>query len=240
MRYLIFGDIHGNLEAFNAVLRDAPLDTIDEFICLGDIIGYGANPDECIAKVRELGALAVAGNHDHAAIGCLDITFFRDYAREAILWTSRHLSVESRTYLAGLPFIEIADHFTCVHGSLEAPEVFNYIQSVADAEINFRMLDNDICFCSHSHVPMAFFNTVPMTYTLDEEFELDQPVKTIVNVGSVGQPRDENPLACYCIYDSGPRTIEIRRVEYDVEIAAQKILDAGLPPALALRLSLGR
>lgn len=240
MRYLLFGDIHGNLEAFEAVLADAPMDTIDECICLGDIVGYGANPEECIAKVRELGTLAVAGNHDHASIGCLDITFFRDYAREAILWTSRHLSVESRAYLANLPFLECADHFTCVHGSLEAPEVFNYVQSISDAEINFRMLDNEICFCSHSHVPMAFFDSTPMTYTLDEEFELDPAVKTIVNVGSVGQPRDENPLACYCIYDDQTHVVEIHRVEYDIEIAAQKILEAGLPPALALRLSLGR
>lgn len=116
-----------------------------------------------------------------------------------------------------------------VHGSLQAPEMFNYIQTVRDAEYSFRMLDKATCFCGHSHVPLTFFDTDPMTYSLDSTIPLDPTGKTIVNVGSVGQPRDERPEASYAIYDTHAQSVEVRRVEYDIETAANKISDAGLP-----------
>ena len=241
MRYVIFGDIHGNLEALNAVLQDADQQgNIDHFLCLGDIVGYGANPEECLNLVRERNALCVAGNHDHAATGCLDISFFNQYAREAAIWTSKALSPESRAYLQSLSFVEHLADFVLVHGSLQSPEAFNYIATVRDAEYNFRMMDKKYCFCGHSHVPMSFFDTDPMTYSLDPIIHLEDEVKMIINVGSVGQPRDEHPEASYAIFDDEQKVVEIRRIKYDIETAAKKITDAGLPQPLALRLWLGK
>lgn len=240
MRYAIFGDIHGNLEALEAVIQDFEQFQIDECLCTGDIVGYGANPEECVRLVQELGALSVAGNHDHASIGRLDRSFFNQHARHAAEWTESNLSAASREYLLGLSFMEHAPGFVLVHGSLQAPELFNYIQTVRDAEYSFRMLDKPACFCGHSHVPLTFFDTDPMTYSLDPEVPIESESKTIVNVGSVGQPRDERPEACYGLYDTAAGTVELRRVAYDIEAAANKITEAGLPQALALRLWLGK
>ncbi len=241
MRYALISDIHGNLEALESVLADMErVGQIDECLCLGDIVGYGANPEECLTRIRELGCLCIAGNHDHAAVDRLDITFFNQYARVAAQWTGAALSEDSRLFLRGLSFIEHTPHFAIVHGSLQSPELFNYVQTVKDAEFNFRSMDKPLLFLGHSHQPLSFFNTDPMTYSLDSLIELDSQIKTIINIGSVGQPRDENPLASYAIYDEGRQLVEIRRVEYDVELAAGKIIEAGLPEALALRLSLGK
>lgn len=240
MRYAIFGDIHGNLEALQTVVEQLQKDQIDEYLCTGDIVGYGANPEECVELVRELGALCVAGNHDHAATGCLDVSFFNQHARQAAEWTAEHLSEISKEWIQSLSFIEHAPHFVLVHGSLQAPEMFNYIQTVRDAEYSFRMLDKAVCFCGHSHVPLTFFDTDPMTYSLDSTIPVDPAGKTIINVGSVGQPRDERPEASYAVYDTHAQSVEVHRVEYDIETAANKISDASLPQALALRLWLGK
>jgi diadenosine tetraphosphatase ApaH/serine/threonine PP2A family protein phosphatase len=236
----LFGDIHGNLEALQIAVAEMQKAGVDEYLCLGDIVGYGADPEPCVQIVRELGALTIAGNHDHAVIGCLDITFFNQYAREAALWTRSHLSEESQRWLRGLSFVEHCEQFTLVHGSLQAPEIFNYVQHLKDAEYNFRILDRPLLFLGHSHQPLAFFNTTPMTYTLEPTIHVEKEVKSIVNVGSIGQPRDEDPRAAFALYDDATGQIEIRRVEYDVDRAAGKILEAGLPQALALRLTLGK
>lgn len=240
MRYAIFGDIHGNLEALDAALDVMAHQRIDEFLCLGDIVGYGANPEECVNRIREVGALTICGNHDHAVIGMLDIAYFNQYARQAALWTGEHLSQESKDWLARLPFVEHAEHFSLVHGSLQAPELFNYVQTVKDAEMNFNLMDAPLLFLGHSHQPLAFFNTEPMTYTLDPEFDVPDDAKCIVNVGSVGQPRDEDPRGCFAIYDDEAHIVTLKRFEYDVDKAAKKIMEAGLPQALAMRLSLGK
>lgn len=240
MRYAIFGDIHGNLEAMTAVREAMAGLAVDEYLCLGDVVGYGANPEECLRLVRELGALTIAGNHDHAAIGMLDITYFNQYAHDAALWTRGQLSEDSRAWLAERPFVAHLEGFSIVHGSLQAPELFNYVQTIKDAEFNFRLMDKPLLFLGHSHQPLAFFDTDPMTYTLEPQIPIDSAVKTIVNVGSIGQPRDEDPRAAFCVYDEEKGEATIHRVEYDIKAAADKIVAAGLPQALALRLSLGK
>lgn len=240
MRFALFSDIHGNLEAFESVLKDIDTIGVDEYLCLGDIVGYGANPEDCVQMVKDSGALTVVGNHDHAAIGRLDISLFNQYARDAVVWTSNHLSESSAEYLSKLSFVEHLTDFVMVHGSLQAPEAFNYVQTVREAQYTFRLMDKNICFCAHSHVPLAFFDTDPMTYSLDEMIYLESDVKTIVNIGSVGQPRDERPEASYAIFDSDKNEIEIRRVEYDIGRAADKIKEAGLPEALSRRLWMGK
>lgn len=240
MRYGIFGDIHGNYDAFEAVLGVMEDEKVDEVLCLGDIVGYGAQPRECVAKIRELGCMCLAGNHDHAAIGKLDIDFFNLYAREAAVWTRAALEPEDREFLAGLGFVEHLSDFAVVHGSLHGPEMFNYISTIFDADLSFEALDKSILFYGHTHIPLTFFNTKPMTYTMDAEIPVGDGTHTLVNIGSVGQPRDEDPRACFAIYDDAVGVVRIMRVEYDVEKAAQKIVDAGLPEALAVRLQMGK
>jgi diadenosine tetraphosphatase ApaH/serine/threonine PP2A family protein phosphatase len=240
VRFAIFADIHGNLEALEAVLAECVSCEVQSYLCLGDIVGYGANPEDCVRRIRDLGALAVCGNHDHAVIGAQNLNYFNSHARDAVLWTVKHLSNNSRNWLKTLSLVENFPEFSLVHGSLQSPEMFNYVQSIKDADYNFRQMDRSLLFLGHSHYPLAFFDTAPMTYTLDPVIPLDRSVKTVVNVGSVGQPRDEDPRACFVIYDSQSNLVEFRRVEYDIESAAKKILDNGLPQTLALRLSLGK
>jgi diadenosine tetraphosphatase ApaH/serine/threonine PP2A family protein phosphatase len=240
VKFAVFGDIHGNLEALDAVLAECESREIDHYLCLGDIVGYGANPDECVERVRALGAPAVCGNHDHAVIGAQNLNYFNSHAKEAVIWTTGQLSESSKKWLKSLPLVQHLPDFSLVHGSLHSPEIFNYVQTIKDADYNFRQMDRPLLFLGHSHYPLAFFDTSPMTYTLDPTIPLDLSVKTVINVGSVGQPRDENPRSCFAIYDTEAAKVELIRVEYDVDAAAEKITAAGLPPTLALRLSVGK
>jgi predicted phosphodiesterase len=240
MRYAFFGDIHGNWDAFQAVLHDMEDQRIDLHICLGDIVGYGAEPVKCLRQIKDMNCLTLAGNHDHAAIGKVDIEMFNMYAKQAALWTREQLSQEDREWLEGLGFVDHFPNFGTVHASLHGPEMFNYITTVFDAELSFQSLDKSMMFYGHTHIPVVFFDTAPIRYTMAEMVKVSPEVKTLVNVGSVGQPRDEDPRASYGIYDDEEQTITIRRIEYDVLAAGRKIIDAGLPEALAIRLELGK
>ena len=240
MRYAIFGDIHGNYDALEAALAAMEREKVDEMICLGDIVGYGAQPHQCVEKIRSLGCMCLAGNHDHAAIGKLDIDFFNLYAREAAVWTRAALPPEDREFLANLGFIEHLPNFAVVHGSLHGPEMFNYISTIFDADLSFDALDKQLLFYGHTHIPLTFFDTKPMTYTMDPELPVGDGTRVLVNVGSVGQPRDEDPRACFAVYDDAAGLVRLIRVEYDVHRAAQKIIEAGLPEPLAIRLEQGK
>ncbi len=240
MLYALISDIHGNLEALTTVMKKIEELSPDRLICLGDVVGYGANPEECAQIVRDQADICLMGNHEAAVIGNLDISYFTPYARDAALWTRDHVSEQTMHWAAELPLAGKIDGFTVVHGSLYQPEMFNYVQTIADAEYNFSAMETPLLFLGHSHQPLAFFNTEPMTYTLGPEIELDHSEKTIVNIGSVGQPRDENPNSAFALFDSEKNIVTIHRVAYDVETAAQKILASGLPEALAMRLAAGR
>ena len=240
MRYGIFGDIHGNYDALEAVLSFLDRQSIDVMLCTGDVVGYGAEPGRCIQTVRERCIVCLAGNHDHAACGKLDTEFFNIFARQVANWTRQHLSDEERGWLAGLPFVTHFEEFTLAHGSAHSPEVFNYITTIFDAELSFECLDKPVLFYGHTHIPLAFFDTVPMTYTMDQEIRINPDGKTLVNVGSVGQPRDEDPRASCAVYDSDKNIVHLHRLNYDVKTAGKKIIEAGLPEALAIRLELGK
>ncbi len=243
MRYAILSDIHGNFEALTTVLDNIAAANVDRIVCLGDVVGYGADPVLCLEKIRELGCACIAGNHDWAAIDRISIDFFNAYAKAAALWTREQLSDEHKEWLADLPLTLTTDHFCVSHGTFHQPEGFNYIQTVFDAQLSFEELrshNNHLGFLGHSHVPVGFFDTDPITYTLDPEIPTAEENAVIVNVGSVGQPRDENPHASYCLYDSETRTATITRLAYDIDVAAEKIKAAGLDPILAQRLYLGK
>ncbi len=243
MRYAIISDIHGNLEALTAVLADIESNRIDRIVCLGDIVGYGADPIACLEKIRDLDCDCIAGNHDWAAIERISIDFFNAYAKAAALWTREQLSQEHKDWLANLPLTLKFDDYCISHGTFHQPEGFNYIQTVFDAQLSFEELrtrNAHLGFLGHSHVPVGFFDTDPITYTLDQEIPTSEETAIIINVGSVGQPRDENPMASYCILDTEEDKARIVRLDYDLDTAAEKIKGAGLDPILAQRLYLGK
>jgi len=243
LRHAFLGDIHGNLEGLRAVLSDIGTQAIDTVLCLGDIVGYGANPAECVEAIRSAGYDTVAGNHDIAAAGQLSLAQFNEYARAAIIWTREHLSQDDKDWLANLSLVKHLQGFSIVHSSLDHPEEFNYVDSVLEAAACFARMQNPICVVGHSHIPLVFIEDDPKSlprYTL----ELAQPIpvegRMIVNPGSAGQPRDEDPRASYCIYDTENEQITFRRVSYDIAAAASKMRAAGLPELLAFRLEIGR
>jgi len=240
LRYAILSDIHANLPALEAVLEEIRGIGVDEYLCLGDIVGYGAQPRECLELVQTLAEKTVAGNHDFAALGKIDIDNFNEHAKEATLWTRRTLKGEDLDYLGSLPLVHHCDGFSIVHGTLYSPELFDYIQTSYDAFLSIGQLPGEVCFLGHSHIPVTFIQKRFITYSFEPEITVEPGVKLLVNVGSVGQPRDNNPHASYAIFDTGVRKVTLRRVAYDVEAAAASIREAGLPEVLGERLKIGR
>jgi diadenosine tetraphosphatase ApaH/serine/threonine PP2A family protein phosphatase len=239
VRYGILGDIHSNLAALDAVLGALEALRVDRYLCLGDIVGYGADARECVDRVRQLGPAIVAGNHDWAVGERLPLDFFNAHARAAITWTRRVLPRESVAWLATLDLLHVEGDVTLAHSTVHDPDVFDYLQTPYDAYLSFRAMATRDGFVGHSHIPVTFFDGTPITYAVGSEIEFGER-RTISNVGSVGQPRDEDPRASYGVFDTASRVLEIRRVEYDVEATVARIRAAGLPPILAERLRLGR
>ena len=240
MKYGILGDIHANLEALEAVLEEMGKQGVKRYISVGDLVGYGANPVECIKKVRSLDTLVVAGNHDFAAVDKLNIDFFNTYARESAIWTRNTLSNADKEYIKSLKLIEHTDNFTVVHSTLYSPELFEYIQTSYDAHLSFEQQTTPLTFLGHSHVPVNFFKRRNVSFNMETEVKVDESMKIMINVGSIGQPRDRNPKASYVIFDMLENVIELRRLPYDVAKTQKKIRAAGLPESLAQRLELGR
>jgi predicted phosphodiesterase len=241
MRWGIFSDIHSNLEAFRAVLAALAKEQIDKYLFLGDIVGYGADPSECIAEIKKLSPEIIAGNHDWASVGLFDIAYFNPQAKAAVLWTSQNISDEDKQFLRNLRLIYQEDELTLVHGSLCNPEQFKYIVDIYSAKENFPQLHTKICFIGHTHAPVIFAQEGERyTTTVQSKIRLEDYQNYIVNVGSVGQPRDGNPQAAYVVYDSEKKLVQIKRVFYDIIRAQQRIIKAGLPRILAERLAVGR
>lgn len=247
MRIVIVADMHSNLEAFEAVLAHAAAPagggSIDRLWCLGDVVGYAADPGACVALLRRYPHAAVAGNHDLAAIGRLGTDDFNPMAARAAAWTGEHLSAEEHRYLSSLPFVVVEDDFTLVHGSLRSPE-WEYLLSVEAAEEHLRLQETPYGLVGHSHVPFVAVEregSPPDMIPLEDGdvVELGDS-RLVVNPGGVGQPRDGDPRASYAMYDGEARTITLHRVEYDLETAQRKIREAGLPSYLAERLIHGR
>lgn len=241
MRYGIFSDVHSNLEAFESVIGALRREKIDTYICAGDIIGYGADPSHCIELTREFTSNVICGNHDWASVGLFDNSYFNPHAKEAVCWTAENLNEAEKDYLTDLRVIHEERDFIVAHGSLDEPERFHYVLDLHSALRNFLILEKRICFIGHSHSPVIFSKSGDdVRYIKSFKVRLDKEASYIVNVGSVGQPRDNDPRACYSVYDADHNTIEIKRVSYDIKKAQDKILKAGLPAVLAHRLGMGR
>lgn len=242
MRYGIFSDVHSNLEALEAVLEAYKKESIDQFLCAGDIVGYGANPGECMARVKSVAKLTVAGNHDWASVDLFPTTYFNPLAAQAVTWTKQHLDTGDAEYLKSLQLVFENEHLTLVHGTLHNPEEFNYMLEGFAATQTFKILKTGICFLGHSHLPGFFIRDKDknITYSEEETMPIEKDKQYIVNVGSTGQPRDGNPDAACCIYDTVKRTAQIKRIKYGTETARNKIINAGLPRPLGDRLLSGR
>jgi predicted phosphodiesterase len=242
MKYAILSDVHGNLEAFQAVLKDLSQEKVDQVFFLGDIVGYGADPDKCIDNLQELTSCVVAGNHDWAAVGLTDSSHFNHAAKTAVEWTARKISADHQEFLKKLPLLQNHPDLTLVHAAPNQPEAWDYVHSHHEASLSFQHFDQQICFIGHSHTPVAFEqNEEGTTYLLpDTTFTLRDSYRYIINTGSVGQPRDGDPRSAYGIYNQDDSLFTLKRIPYNIKRAQKKILEAGLPQSLALRLAAGR
>ncbi len=268
-KYAVLSDIHANTEALGVVLEKCKEHKVDKYICLGDIVGYNAEPRECLKTVQQLHPIAVVkGNHDdYASNTSEEMDGFNPHAKKAVLWTKAQLSEKEQKWLADLPYRSTVQgtNITIVHATLDSPDNWGYIFDAHHAADNFTYQFTQLCFCGHSHVPIAFCKKpistmsekpieeiVDWAYRADEGMfpkninesdELVVPIHTgfkyLFNVGSVGQPRNRDPRASFAIYDSEEKTVTRIRIPYDIVSAQRKIIMAGLPERLALRLETG-
>lgn len=242
MKYGIFADVHSNLEALEVVLEALKSEGIQRYLCVGDIVGYGANPTECIDRIKELDSIVVCGNHDWASVGLLDASYFNPVASQAVLWTEKHLSAGSKKFLRVLKLIYHGETFTLVHGTLNNAGEFHYIYDAYTARNTLKLTPTNICFVGHSHIPLVIFKKQDneIGYLLKPKIEISPDIVYVINVGSVGQPRDGDARASFCTYDSDKQIVEMKRISYDFKKAQSKIIKTGLPEGLAWRLAEGR
>jgi len=243
MRCAIIGDIHANLAAFTAVLDDIKhRGDVEKLWCVGDVVGYGPDPHQCIELLRQTNHVCVAGNHDWAAIGKIDTAEFNPDAAAACHWTGQQLSSSDVEYLENLPTVIQEDDFTLVHGSPREP-IWEYLISISTARENFACFKSQFCLVGHSHLPLVFSYSQTGTCSASQflpnvGLALGKN-RLIINPGGVGQPRDGNPQASYAIYDSESRQIRLYRVLYDIHSTQDKMVAHGLPMPLVARLSYG-
>jgi predicted phosphodiesterase len=241
MKYAVISDIHGNREALEAVLKEIRRRKLERCLCLGDLVGYNADPGWCLEKVRALKIPTVRGNHDAAAAVPRELENFTELARQAMEWTIPRLETEAIAFLGSLTLVRAEEGITIFHSSLEAPAGWRYIFTPDEARPSLRMLETPIGFFGHSHRPGFFrLRGRKVSFLPGGKARLESGDRLLVNPGSVGQPRDRDPRAAFAVYDRDRGSVEIVRVEYPVGKAQNKIREAGLPPRLADRLALGR
>ena len=240
MRFAIFSDIHANLEALEAVLKDARERKCTHFVCLGDVVGYNASPRECVKRIRELDCPVVKGNHDEQASLPAPSSDFNELAERAIKWTRDNLTDDDKKWLRDLPLQRRVHDFTIVHATLDTPGQWSYVFNNLDAAASFTYQRTNVCFFGHTHVPMVFIRDQGVRRERIEHIRIEPARKYFINAGSVGQPRDGNWRAAYCIYDVENNLVELLRVKYDLATVQRKISEAGLPRLLAERLAIGR
>ncbi|HYQ88777.1 MAG TPA: metallophosphoesterase family protein [Candidatus Binatia bacterium] len=240
MKTALLSDVHANLEALQAVLKVVDERGADRILCLGDVVGYGASPNECLNLIRERSHMVLLGNHDSAASGGGEAARFNPNAKAAALWTARVLTPQNRDFLRGLSLSRPIAPYLYVHASPAAPRDWEYIFDRFDAEPQFQFFTEHACFIGHTHQPAIFERSSSGCVSLPPtQLRFDPVHRYIVNVGSVGQPRDRDPRACFVVLNEPDGKIEFVRVPYDIEAAQEKIRAVNLPPVLAARLTTG-
>ncbi len=240
MRIALFGDIHSNLEALQSVLADARIQGCTHHICLGDLVGYSADPVACIDTVRQLDCPVIKGNHDEQAAMSGALTGFTELAATAMRWTREQLGEADKAWLRALRLQRVIRDFTVVHATLDTPHKWGYIVTPGDAAASFTYQHTPVCFFGHTHEPLLFQTGFVVKKSTFDKVQLKPGVQYLINAGSVGQPRDGDWRASYVIYQPDTLDVELRRIPYDIELAQRKILEAGLPAELAERLALGK
>jgi diadenosine tetraphosphatase ApaH/serine/threonine PP2A family protein phosphatase len=242
MRYIIFSDLHSNLEALIQFEKEISSIPHDRLVCLGDIVGYGADPNLCVDWVRNNVDFTLAGNHDLAVVEKTDIAYFNEYAVEACKWTKKILTAENRTFLESLPMDREENGVYWVHASPYQPARWHYIVSKKGAEKHFWSFDLPVCFVGHSHKPIILEQKPEgeINDYIADIWDIEPENRYIFNDGSLGQPRDGNTKPMYILYDSDERTVEFKRFDYDFTQTQNKIIENGLPTYLADRLSQGK
>jgi len=240
MKYAVIADIHGNLEAFQVVLEDARAQKCTHYCCVGDVVGYNANPKECLDIVRQMGMPCVRGNHDEYCSSEEELDGFNPAAADAVLWTRRQITPEDKQWLRDLKLIRVVASFSLVHATLDQPHRWAYVFDKLMAAASFTYQNTSVCFFGHTHVPTAFVRDAVVRGGTYSKFRVEPGRKYFVNVSSVGQPRDGNPKCGYVVYDLDEGSIELRRLDYDIPAAQAKIRAAGLPARLADRLAHGK
>jgi diadenosine tetraphosphatase ApaH/serine/threonine PP2A family protein phosphatase len=238
MRLAVLSDIHANLEALEAVRRAGEERGVERWVCLGDVVGYGADPRACLERARQWTAFCLLGNHDQAVAGPGDLEYFNPWARRAAEWTAAQLGPAERRYLAGLPLSAAEGEAFFVHAHPADPGGWGYVLDAREARAALRATAARLCFVGHSHQPLVCAAGAGLL-DIAQPLTLRAGERYLVNVGSVGQPRDGNWRACFLVWDQERGTLEFVRSDYDLHRAQAKILAAGLPPFLAQRLAQG-
>jgi predicted phosphodiesterase len=244
MRFAFISDIHGNLEALEAVFDDITQQTVDEIVCLGDIVGYGANPNECAELVREKCTAILLGNHDAAAVNLLGTHHFNSHAKIAIEWTASNLKNDIRSFLLSLPLTAARETLTLVHSTPYEPNMWYYITSLEEAAFNFQYFDTAACLVGHTHIPIIIVMDKQKEVYVHQNLHINlkemNDARLLINVGSVGQPRDRNPDSCYAILDTSSGDFSYRRIPYNIEKTQSKMRKIKMPDFLISRLVDGR
>ncbi|MFZ1221509.1 MAG: metallophosphoesterase family protein [Chthoniobacterales bacterium] len=240
--WAVFSDIHSNLEAFQAVLADLARVRFTRMMCLGDVVGYAASPRDCLDLLRTLETQVLLGNHDFAVTNDRILGDMSGPAVAGIRFAREQLSTGRRDFLAGLPMVASAGDLQFVHSSLDHPEAWTYLRRESEIRAHFAVQTHPVCFCGHTHIPGVFWWKDGEVESLGASGRIGLPDhgRILINAGSVGQPRDRNPDACYVLYEAATRTFEFRRVSYDIAAAQSRIYDAGLPRITGERLASGR
>jgi len=242
MRYGFFSDVHANLEALKVAEADFKKEKLDKIFFLGDAVGYGPNPNECTSIIEELAEVKLMGNHDYAALGLVETNLFNPYAQKAMEWTKEVLNEKSIRVLSSFSMDHRVDRFYLVHSTPKNPQEWNYIFDLDDAEENFNFFNKQICLIGHSHYPAIIKKYKDKHCFLHDEFwvQIEDGFRYIVNIGSVGQPRDGSNKACYLIYDDRQERVALKRLTYDYKKTQAKMKKRELPSFLIDRLAVGR
>jgi diadenosine tetraphosphatase ApaH/serine/threonine PP2A family protein phosphatase len=241
MKVVLLSDIHANLEALDAVIRAVEKEKPDRIVCLGDVVGYGPDPDACVERIAGFADVTLCGNHDEAARGDGEVADFNPEARDAILWTRRVIRPQTVERLQEYALIAVEEGWMGVHATPEAPGKWEYLMTGADIRRNLEILPTPVCFVGHSHYPGVYARTEDgdILEHRTVEVRLTEKNRYLINVGSVGQPRDGDPRAAYGIFDTEKRVYTLKRVAYPIPPVQRKMVAAGLPAKLIERLAMG-
>lgn len=242
MKYGFFSDVHANLEALRACIIDFRAEKLDKLFFLGDAVGYGPNPDECVKLINDIAEVKLMGNHDYAALGLMETEYFNQYAAASMGWTKNSISEKTIEIMSDFELTRVIDDFLLVHSSPREPENWHYILDMEDAEENFDFFTQKLCLLGHTHRPYIVFKSETGEAILSKETEevIKGEYRYLVNIGSVGQPRDGDPRSCYLIFDNKENSIRLKRVQYDVRSTQKVMAEIGLPEYLIDRLAVGR